>query len=153
MDVNEHSLGVDIGDLQVQRFLETEPAGVDRRKESVVVEGSDMSQNPEDLGLAQNTGQPSLLLGPQNGKELPIGLKDELVVELDVGVADTQGFGRPLGKVATKKKVVLKLLFADFFGSFVVIGFDHGAMGDHIDGTHNAAGGLMDELQCILSEH
>ena len=54
MDVNEHALRVDIGDLQVQRFLQTEPAGVDRRKEGVVVESSDMGQDLEDLWLAQN---------------------------------------------------------------------------------------------------
>jgi hypothetical protein len=64
MDMNEHSLGVDISDLKAQRFLETEPAGVDCRKESVVMEGFDMRQKLKDLGLAQNTGQPSFLLGP-----------------------------------------------------------------------------------------
>ena len=79
MDVNKHSLGVDIGDLQVQRFLETKPAGVDRRKENVVVEGTEVMQNLEDLGFAQNTWQPSFLLSPQNGKDLPIALKNELV--------------------------------------------------------------------------
>jgi len=104
MDVNEHSLSVNVGDLQVQRFLQTEPAGVNCRKERIVVEGSDMSQDLEDYGLAQNTGQPSFLLGSQNGKELPIALKDKLIVELDARVADAQGFGRPLEVLRRKRK-------------------------------------------------
>ncbi len=48
-------------------------------------------------------------------------LKDELVIELDAGVADAQSFRRPLGSVATKEKIVLKLLLTDFFGSFVIV--------------------------------
>jgi hypothetical protein len=121
MDMNEHSLGVDISDLNAQRFLETEPTGVDCRKESVVMEGFDMSQKLKDFGLAQNTAQPSFLLGPQNAEKLPIALKDKLKVELDARAADAQSFRRPLGSVAAKEKEILKLPLADLSRSFLVV--------------------------------
>jgi len=80
-----------------------------------------MIENPEDPGLAQDTREPSFILCPQNGEEIPIVLKEDLVIELDAGVADAQSFRRPLGSVATKEKIVLKLLLTDFFGSFVIV--------------------------------
>ena len=44
-----------------------------------------------------------------------------MVIELDAGVADAQCFRRPVGDVAAKEKIVLKLLLTDFFGSFVIV--------------------------------
>ena len=80
-----------------------------------------MIENPEDLGPAQDTREPSFILCPQNGEEIPIVLKEDLVIELDAGVADAQSFRRPLGSVATKEKVVLKFALADLSRSFLVV--------------------------------
>ena len=45
----------------------------------------------------------------------PVAAKqlDELIAELDARVADAQSFRRPLGSVAAKEKVILKLPLVD----------------------------------------
>src|SRR4030042_1320437 len=49
VDVDHHALALDVGDLQVERLLEPQPAGVNRGEERVVVRGLDALENAPDL--------------------------------------------------------------------------------------------------------
>ncbi len=86
MNVDHHSLGIDIGYLQVEGFLESESAGIDRGQVGVVVKGMDPGQNPVDFLSGQDTGQPFFSFCPKIGKDMPVLFKDIDKEELNPAV-------------------------------------------------------------------
>ena len=48
-DVQEHALGIDVGNLQMQTFAQAQAAGINGGQANAVIEGRDLSQ---DLGIS-----------------------------------------------------------------------------------------------------
>jgi len=66
-DVQEHALGVNVADLQIQALAQAQAAGVDGDQGDPVIEGRDGGENATDLG------------GGQDDRELELGVgSDEL---------------------------------------------------------------------------
>ena len=66
-DVQEHALGVDVADLEVQTLAQAQAAGVDGDQGDPVIEGRDSGEDATDLG------------GGQDDRELELGVgADEL---------------------------------------------------------------------------
>ncbi len=113
VDVDQHALALDVGDLQVERLLEPQPAGVDGGEEGVVVRRLHTPEDASDLFHAEHGGEAVLVLRPQDVEDVPVALKDVLVEETDAAVADPHGLGRPTADVLAMEEVVLKLLLGE----------------------------------------
>ena len=57
MNVDHHSLAIDVRDLQIQRLLKPESTGVDRGQIDIVVEGFDLGKDSVNFFPGQVTRQ------------------------------------------------------------------------------------------------
>jgi hypothetical protein len=62
-----------------------------------------------------------LLLGFQNGQELPVSFYNIQVVEPDSAITEVKGFGRPFAFISAVEKVFLEFFFGNMFRIFVVM--------------------------------
>lgn len=92
VDVDHHPRRVNIRKLRVQGFKESQPAGVDRGKEDMVVKGGDVVKYPKDLFLAQNAGQSPISFGVQVGEGVPGALEGIDEKEFDAAVRAVCGW-------------------------------------------------------------
>ena len=137
MDVDHHAGAVDVGDFQVEAFLQPEPAGIDRGEKGGVVDRADTAQRPADLLDAQDGRELPLPLRPQELEERPVPLQHLLKEEADPGVADPQGRGGPPAHVPPVQEVGLELLGRDLVGRVVLELDEH---------AHSARIGLLGAL-------
>jgi hypothetical protein len=62
-DVQEHALGIDIADLEVQPFAQPQPARVDRDEANAMIQGGDGAQNAAHLGGGEHDREFELGIG------------------------------------------------------------------------------------------
>jgi hypothetical protein len=63
-DVEEHTFGVNVPDLEAQTFPQAQAAGVDGGQADPVIQCRDLSQDPADLASGENDRELKLRLGP-----------------------------------------------------------------------------------------
>jgi hypothetical protein len=74
VDMDHHTVAVNIGDFEVETFVKPEAAGVDGAKIDVIVEGFDLVQNASDFFSAENRWESSLGLGSEDSENVPVSL-------------------------------------------------------------------------------
>ena len=72
MDMNPHSVAVDIGNLKVKGLLQSKPAGIYHGQTDIIVKGFNLLQDTVHFFTAQNTRKLLLSLGLQDLKNVPI---------------------------------------------------------------------------------
>jgi len=120
VDMDHHAFGVDIGDFEVEAFVESEAAGIDGGEIGIILEGFDLGEKTSDFFPAENGGEASFGLSPEDAEDMPVALKDMLEEEADAAIADAHGIGGPLIDVLSVEEIVLKFLFGDQIGGFVI---------------------------------
>ena len=63
-DVQEHALGIDVPDLEIQPFAQAQAARVDGAEANAMIEGFDLGQNLAHFLGGENDGQFELRIGP-----------------------------------------------------------------------------------------
>ena len=116
MHVDHHALAVDVGDLQILRFLQAQATRVDRAQEGAVMGGAHAPQDPPHLLAAQDRRQARLALGAQDVEEVPVALQHVHEEEPNAAVADAHRVRRPMVDVAPAQEVGLELRLGDLVG-------------------------------------
>ena len=93
VDMDHHTVAINIGDFEVETFMEPEAAGVDGGKIDVIVEGFDLGKNASDFFDAENGGKASFGLGTEDSEDVPVSLEDVFVEEANPAIADAHGIG------------------------------------------------------------
>jgi len=118
--MDHHAGGIDIGDFQVETFVESQAAGIDGGKIGIILEGFDLGKNGSDFFTAENGRKASFGLGTEDSEDVPVSLEDVFVEEAYPAIADTHGVGGPVMNVLPVEEIVLEFLLADQVGGFVV---------------------------------
>jgi len=129
VDMDHHTGGIDIGDFEVETFMEPQSAGIDGGKIGVILEGFDLGENGSDLFSAENGRESSFGLGSEDSEDVPVSLEDVLVEEANPTIADAHRIGRPVINVLSVEEIVLEFLLGDQIGSFAI------ELGEHANGT------------------
>jgi hypothetical protein len=122
-----HAGGIDIGDFEVETFMESQAAGIDGGKIGVILECFDLGKNGSDFFTAQNGRESSLIFGSEDSEDVPVSLEDVFVEEADSAIADAHGIGGPVINVFAVKEIVLEFLLGDLIGGFGI------ELGEHAD--------------------
>ena len=93
VDMDHHAGGIDIGDFEVETFMESQATGIDGGKIGVILEGFDLGKNGSDFFNAKNGRESSLILGSEDSENVPVSLEDVFVEEADSAIADAHGIG------------------------------------------------------------
>jgi hypothetical protein len=129
VDMDHHAGGIDIGDFEVETFMESQAAGIDGGKIGVILEGFDLGKNGSDFFNAKNGRESSLILGSEDSEDVPVSLEDVFVEEAYAAIADPHGIGRPVIDVFAVEEVVLEFLLGDQVGGFAI------ELGEHANGA------------------
>jgi len=129
VDMDHHAGGVDIGDFEMETFMESQAAGIDGGKIGVILESFDLGKNASDFFTAENGWETSFGLGSEDSKDVPIALEDVFVEEANSAIADPHGIGRPVINVFPMKEIVLEFLLGDQVGGFAI------ELGKHANGA------------------
>lgn len=127
VDMDHHAGGIDIGDFEVETFMESQAAGIDGGKIGVILEGFDLGKNGSDFFNAKNGRESSLILGSEDSEDVPVSLEDVFVEEANSAIADPHGIGRPVINVFPLEEIVLEFLLGDQIGGFGI------ELGEHAD--------------------
>ncbi len=119
VDVDHHTLFIDVRDFEVQRFLEPQAAGIDCGEEGVVARRRDAGEGGAHLFGTEHSRKPVFSLRPDDAQDIPVTAQNVLKEKADAGIADSHGFGCPLEDVSAMEEVSLKLFFGDEIGGFV----------------------------------
>jgi hypothetical protein len=120
VDMDHHAGGIDIGDFEMETFVESQAAGIDGGKIGIILEGFDLGKNGSDFFTAENRGESSLGLGTEDSEDVPVSLEDVFEEEADAAIADPHGIGGPVIDVLSVEEIVLKFLFGDQIGGFAI---------------------------------
>ncbi len=137
VDMDHHASGIDIGDFEVEAFMKSEAAGIDGGEIGVILGGMDLGKNGSDFFAAEDGGEATFGLGTQDTEDVPVTLEDVFEKEANAAIADAHGIGGPVIDVLAVEKIILKFLFGDQIGGFVV------ELAEHADG---AGVGLLSPL-------
>jgi hypothetical protein len=121
MNVNHHPLGVQVADLQVEPFFESQPECVGGPKEGgivMLVGGGDYLLN---FANGQHVGQRFLFGHTQFLKDIPISGTSDAIEKLQGAVGDFERPGRKLTIVDKVKQIVTDLLLGELIGWRVVV--------------------------------
>ena len=118
--MDHHAVGIDIGDFEVETFMESQAAGIDGGKIGVILEGFDLGKNGSDFFDAENGRKASFGLGTKDSEDVPVSLEDVFEEEADAAIADAHGIGGPVINVLPVEEIVLEFLFRDQSGGFAV---------------------------------
>jgi hypothetical protein len=129
VDMDHHTGGIDIGDFEMESFVESQAAGIDGGKIGIILEGFDLGKNGSDFFTAENGRKASFGLGAEDSEDVPVSLEDVFVEEADAAIADAHGIGGPVIDVLAVEEIVLEFLFGDQIGGFAV------ELGEHTDGA------------------
>jgi hypothetical protein len=127
--MDHHAGGIDIGDFEVETFVEPQAAGVDGGEIGVILEGFDLGKNGPDFLTAENGGKASFGLGSEDSEDVPVSLEDVFEEEANAAIADAHGIGGPVINVLSTEEIVLEFLLGDQVGGFVI------ELGEHADGA------------------
>jgi hypothetical protein len=119
MDMNHHAVAVDIRDFQMQSFLQSEPASIDRGQKGPVVTGSHLGQQPVDFIPGEHGRQMFFPLSPQILEGAPVASQHLGEEKPQAAVADAHGARRPAIDVATMQEVLLQLILINEVGRSV----------------------------------
>ena len=120
VDMDHLALAIDVGDLQMLSFLQSQTAGVDGGEEGAVVRCADAAEDGAHLFEGQHGGQAPLALCADQIECMPIALQDMEEEEADTAIADPHGVGRPAIAVLAVEEVLLKLGLRDLIWGLVV---------------------------------
>ena len=129
VDMDHHAGGIDIGDFEVETFMESQAAGIDGGKIGVILEGFDLGKNASDFFNAENGRESSFGLGSEDSEDVPVSLEDVFVEEANPAIADAHGIGGPVINVFPVEEIVLEFLLSDQIGGFAV------ELGEHANGA------------------
>jgi hypothetical protein len=120
MDMDHHAGGIDIGDFEVEAFVEPQAAGIDGGQIGVILEGMDLGKNTSDFLTAENGRKASFGLGSEDSEDVPVSLEDVFKEEANAAIADAHGIGRPVIDVLSPEEIVLEFLLGDQIGIFAI---------------------------------
>ena len=120
VDMDHHAGAVDIGDFEVETFVESQAARIDGGEIGVILEGFDLRKNASDFFNAENGGKASLILGSEDSEDVPVSLEDVFVEEANAAIADAHRIGGPVISVLPLEEIVLEFLLGDLIGCFGV---------------------------------
>jgi len=118
--MDHHAGGIDIGDFEVETFMESQAAGIDGRKIGIILGGFDLGQNASGFFDAKNGRESSFILGSEDAEDVPVALEDVFVEEAYAAIADPHSIGRPVINVLSVEEIVLEFLLRDQVGGFAV---------------------------------
>jgi hypothetical protein len=118
--MDHHWGGIDIGDFEVETFMESQAAGIDGGKIGIILEGFDLGKNGSDFFTAENGRKASFGLGTEDSEDVPVSLEDVFVEEAYAAIADAHGIGGPVINVLSVEEIVLEFLLRDQVGGFAV---------------------------------
>lgn len=104
--MQEHTVAVDIGDLQGPAFGEAQPAGVDRGETDPMAEHVDTGQGASDLLAAQDGGQGLHPFGLEQTDGGPVSLQGLLIEELDAAEGNGAGHPRPAAHIGAEEAIL-----------------------------------------------
>jgi hypothetical protein len=120
VDMDHHASGIDIGDFEMETFVESQAAGIDGGKIGVILGGFDLGKNGSDFFMAENGRKASFGLGSEDSEDVPVSLEDVFVEEAYPAIADAHGIGGPVINILAVEEIVLEFLLGDQVGGFVV---------------------------------
>ena len=120
VDMDHHAGGIDIGDFEVETFMESQAAGIDGGEIGVILEGFDLGKNGSDFFDAENGREATFGLGTEDSEDVPVSLEDVFEEEAYAAIGDAHGIGGPVINVFAVEEVVLEFLLGDQIGGFVV---------------------------------
>jgi len=112
---------VDIGNFQIETFLEAQAAGVDRHQVGIVMEGAHQRENLSDFVPGEYGRQPPFPPCLGDGEQVPVFLEDVFEEELDAGIADAHGGWTPAGEVLSVDEIIKQFIFSDVIRCSVVM--------------------------------
>ena len=121
MHVNLHAFGVNVANLQAERFTHAQPERVHRPEISSIAWLPDGRHQLVNLVDGQHIGQRLLFWNPQLREHLPVarfGIGEE---EFESTVGDSQRAGREVTIVDQIQQIVGDLLFGELIGRGVVM--------------------------------
>jgi len=118
VDMDHHAGGIDIGDFEVETFMESQAAGIDGRKIGIILEGFDLGQNASGFFDAKDGWKSSFILASEDAEDVPVALEDVFVKEAYAAIADPHSIGRPVIHVLSVEEIVLEFLLRDQIGGF-----------------------------------
>ena len=121
VDVNQTASAIDVRDLQVRAFLQTQTAGVDRAEAYVVPERTDMLQDQPHLLDAQHDRERPLARRANHPEHVPFTGERLLVEELDAGQRDGHRRSGILLDVPDVQEVLPDLFFGEGVGRLPVV--------------------------------
>jgi hypothetical protein len=113
VDMDHHAGRVDIGDFEVEAFVESEAAGIDGGEIGVILGGFDLGQEAADFFPAKDGREASFGLGSEDSEDMPVTLQDVFVEEANAAIADPHSIGRPVIDVFPAEEIVLEFLLGD----------------------------------------
>jgi hypothetical protein len=116
--MDHHAGGIDIGDFEVETFMESQAAGIDGREIGIILEGFDLGQNASGFFDAKDGRESSFILASEDAEDVPVALEDVFVEEAYAAIADPHGIGGPVINVLPVEEIVLEFLFRDQIGGF-----------------------------------
>jgi hypothetical protein len=111
--MDHHPVAVDIGDFEIESFVKSQTAGVDGKKISIVLEGSNLGQEITDFFNTQDGRESSFGLGSEDSEDVPVTLEYVFEKEAYAAIAYPHGIGSPLIDIFSLKEIILKFLFGD----------------------------------------
>lgn len=129
VDMDHHAGRVDIGDFEVETFVESEAAGIDGGEIGVILEGFNLGQKASYFIDAQDGGEASFGLGSEDSEDVPVTLQDVFVEEANPAIADAHGIRRPVIDVFPVEEIILEFLLSDQIWGFAI------ELGEHANGA------------------
>jgi hypothetical protein len=93
VDMNHHAGRVDIGDFEVETFVESQAAGIDGGEIGVILEGFDLGQEASDFFPAENGRKSPFGLSSQDAEDVPVALEDVFIEETNPAIAVPHSIG------------------------------------------------------------
>jgi hypothetical protein len=121
MHVHQHSLAVDVSDLQVQPLSQPQAERVDRPQVGLVVGRADRVDEPAHFVRGEHVGQCFVPLDAKLREGLPVARHGVGVEELDAAVGDNERRRRKALLILEEEKVLAHLLFAELVGRLVKV--------------------------------
>ena len=120
-DMQEHALGVDVADLQVQAFTQAQAAGIDEDEADAVVQGGNGGQDASCFGGGQDDGEFELGIGADQLEFVGPGAFEGFLPEELEGADDLGGgLAGDLLVGLEVDAILAELLGGDEIGGFAV---------------------------------
>jgi hypothetical protein len=88
-----------------------------------------LGKNGTDFFDAEDGRESSFGLSAEDPEDVPVALEDVFEEEADAAIADAHGIRGPVIEVLAVEEIILKFLFGDQIGGFLV------ELGEHTDGA------------------